>query len=98
MDADETLMPDRDEAGDDDRGVNEIEEGDEVAGEDQMDEDEVAEQILDVEGVPTTLTHHSNKAKSAQASATKTPKAKGRPRPQRPLERSRRRSPENLNS
>ena len=70
-------MPDRDEAGDDGRGVSEIEEGDEAAGEDQMDEDEVAEQILDVEGVPTTPSRQINKAKSAKASATKTPKAKG---------------------
>ena len=77
MDADETLMPDKDEAGDDDRSVNEIEEGDEAADEDQVDEDEVAEQILDVEGVHTTPTRHSNKAKSAKASATKTPKTKG---------------------
>jgi condensin complex subunit 1 len=70
-------MPDRDDAEDDDGSVSAFEEGDEAADEDQMDEDEVAEQILDVEGVPATPTRQSNKAKSAKASATKTPKVKG---------------------
>lgn len=75
MDADETLMPDRDAVGDGDRSASAFEEGDEAADEDQMDEDEVADQILDVEGVPATPSRQSNKVKSAKgtARATKTP-------------------------
>jgi len=76
VDADETLRPDGDEAEDDDGSASALEEGDE-ADEDQMDEDEVAEQILDVEGVPTTPARQSNKGKSAKVSTTKTPRAKG---------------------
>jgi len=73
MNADETLTPDEDESEDDDShgGLGD------AADEDQMDEDEVVEQILDDDGVPTTPQRQSNKAKSARANATKTPKAKG---------------------
>lgn len=70
-------MPDRDEAEDDDTSVS-ADEGDEAADEDQMDEDELVEQMLDVEGVPATPSRQSNKAKSAKGSTTKTPKAKGK--------------------
>jgi condensin complex subunit 1 len=75
MDADETLMLDRDEAEDDNRSVSAPGEGAE-AEEDQMDEDEEVEQILDDEGVPTTPSNQSNEVKSAKTGTTKTRKAK----------------------
>src|SRR5258706_8083992 len=75
MDADETLMLDRDAAGDGDGSASALEEGDEATDEDKMDEDEVADQILGVEGFPATPSRQSNKVKSAKGTAktTKTP-------------------------
>jgi condensin complex subunit 1 len=68
MDADETIVPDRGEAEDDDNDDGAPGEDDETPDEDQMDEDEVLEQILDDDDVPATPLHRNNK---------KTPKAKG---------------------
>jgi len=76
MDADKTLMPDRDDTEDDDNDSDAFGEGDEAAG-DQMDEDEVVEQILDEDDAPNTPPGQSNKVKSAKSNPTKTPKAKG---------------------
>ena len=73
MNADETLTPGKDETEDDDSdgGLGD------AADEDQMDEDEVAEQILDDDGVLTTPPRQNNKVKSTKANVTKTPRAKG---------------------
>ena len=72
MDADETIMPDRDETEDADDDDGAPGEGNEAADE----EDEVVEQILDDDGISPTRSRRSDKAKSAKASTTKTPKAK----------------------
>lgn len=85
-----------DEEEDDDTSVN-AHDGDETAGEDQMDEDELVEQMLDVEGVPTLPRAEATRLSQLKAVVRNLPKLKGRPKPQRPLERSRR-SPESLNS
>jgi condensin complex subunit 1 len=77
MDADETVMPDKDETEDDYNDGDAPGEGDEAADEDQMDEDEAVEQTLGDGVVPATPSRQSNKIKSTKASTIKTSKATG---------------------